>query len=267
MTGVTVELLPLGRLRGEEGNFFRAAGRATASEPVPVPKWRELVLYATVIEVPGVGPVLYETSGSPEPDAEWTGGFVEAFPYEIGPEDRLDRALERTGRVLSDVVGVIVGHLHPDHAGGLALFRGTDVPIYVHELELKHAFYATATGEDLSFDFPYLDVRLNWVPIHGERTRLFPGVELIHLPGHTPGLQGALVDLEDSGPVLFASDHLIFREHLEGREQGWVADSHSDWHRSLRTVQRLIAETGAQVAFGHDPAVYETFAPSPAVHR
>lgn len=42
-----------------------------------------------------------------------------------------------------------MGHLHLDHAGGLSYFKGTDVPIYVHELELKHAFYSVLTKTDL----------------------------------------------------------------------------------------------------------------------
>lgn len=36
-----------------------------------------------------------------------------------------------------------------DHAGGLENFKGTDVPIYVHEKELKHAYYSVATKSDI----------------------------------------------------------------------------------------------------------------------
>lgn len=42
-----------------------------------------------------------------------------------------------------------MGHLHLDHAGGLENFAGTDVPIYVHEAELKHAFYSIASKSDI----------------------------------------------------------------------------------------------------------------------
>lgn len=61
----------------------------------------------------------------------------------------LDKAIAKTGHSIKDVKAVIIGHLHLDHAGGLEYFFGTDVPIYVHELELKHAFYTVATGFDL----------------------------------------------------------------------------------------------------------------------
>lgn len=42
-----------------------------------------------------------------------------------------------------------MGHLHLDHAGGLENFKGTDVPIHVHEKELKHAYYSVATKTDI----------------------------------------------------------------------------------------------------------------------
>lgn len=61
----------------------------------------------------------------------------------------IDKQIEKTGHNIKDVKMVIMGHLHLDHAGGLENFRGTKVPIYVHEAELKHAFYSVATGLDL----------------------------------------------------------------------------------------------------------------------
>jgi glyoxylase-like metal-dependent hydrolase (beta-lactamase superfamily II) len=61
----------------------------------------------------------------------------------------LDAAIAKTGNDIKDVKAVFMGHLHLDHAGGLEHFRNTDVPIYVHELELKHAFYSVATKTDL----------------------------------------------------------------------------------------------------------------------
>ncbi|GMF68210.1 unnamed protein product [Aspergillus oryzae] len=38
-----------------------------------------------------------------------------------------------------------MGHLHLDHAGGLEHFLNTDVPIYVHEEEFKHACWGAGT--------------------------------------------------------------------------------------------------------------------------
>lgn len=54
----------------------------------------------------------------------------------------------------------IIGHLHLDHAGGLDVFRGrSDVEIWVHDKELRAAFWSVATGADVGVYLPhYLDV-------------------------------------------------------------------------------------------------------------
>ena len=65
------------------------------------------------------------------------------------PEYELQAQVEMTGHKLSDIKMVIMGHLHLDHAGGLSKFFNTDVPVLVHELELKNAFYSVATKHDL----------------------------------------------------------------------------------------------------------------------
>lgn len=53
--------------------------------------------------------------------------------------NKLPEAIEAAGYDIKDVSAIVMGHLHLDHAGGLEHFRGTNVPIYVHEEEFKHA--------------------------------------------------------------------------------------------------------------------------------
>lgn len=67
---------------------------------------------------------------------------------------KLPAAIKATGNDIKDVKAVVIGHLHLDHAGGLEHFMGTDVPIYVHEEEFKHACWAVATGADLGVYLP-----------------------------------------------------------------------------------------------------------------
>jgi glyoxylase-like metal-dependent hydrolase (beta-lactamase superfamily II) len=51
--------------------------------------------------------------------------------------------------------------MHLDHAGGLGHFSGRkDVEIWVHEKELKSAFWSVATGADAGVYMPHcMDVR------------------------------------------------------------------------------------------------------------
>jgi hypothetical protein len=59
---------------------------------------------------------------------------------------------------------MILGYLHLDHAGGFEYFVNTDVEIYVHELERKHALYSVAIGSDNVVYMPhYSGFNLNWM--------------------------------------------------------------------------------------------------------
>jgi glyoxylase-like metal-dependent hydrolase (beta-lactamase superfamily II) len=64
----------------------------------------------------------------------------------------------------------ILGHMHVDHAGGLDQFRDRkDVEIWVHDKELRSAFWSVATGADVGVYLPhYLDVRAR-LPSHRSR--------------------------------------------------------------------------------------------------
>ena len=259
MTGITVELLDLGGLRGDASWFYRDANVGTVDDPSPDHAWADLRIYAGLIRHPQAGVLLYEAGGPPRPETDWAGEFSRSFPWTREKDERLDAALARAGHGLDDVRGIIVGHLHADHAGGIGWFRDLDVPLYVHEEELKNAFYGVATGEDTSFDHPYLDTHLDWRPVSGSHVELFPGITLIHLPGHTPGLVGALVELDASAPLLFVSDQLIFEDHLEGRVQGALNRDARAWQASLREVRRIQRIHGARIVFGHDPRNAERF--------
>lgn len=64
------------------------------------------------------------------------------------PEHELETAISNAGYNIKDVKAVVMGHLHLDHAGGLMNFMKTGIPVWVHERELKSAFYSVATGAD-----------------------------------------------------------------------------------------------------------------------
>ena len=96
------------------------------------------------------GLILFETGAGPNYPDVWGAPLNDLFArVEYTEDQELDKAIEKTGHSIKDVKCVIMGHLHLDHAGGLEYFKGTDVPIWVHEIELKHAFYSVLTKTDL----------------------------------------------------------------------------------------------------------------------
>jgi glyoxylase-like metal-dependent hydrolase (beta-lactamase superfamily II) len=118
--------------------------------------------------------------------------------------------------------------MHLDHAGGLDQFLDRkDIEIWVHDKELRSAFWSVATGADVGVYLQhYMDVRniktpkseyslkLNWKTFD-ERTMDFcQGITLHHLPGHTDGLVGMQLNLLNSGTFFFISDHCHVIENV-----------------------------------------------------
>lgn len=255
-----LHLLDLGFLEYDEGWPLAAAGVSTRSEPAPASPRREVAIIAALIEHPKAGPVLFDTGAATGFAELWPPVVQELFAittYER--EHHLDAALEAAGFGIEDVRAVVLSHMHLDHAGGLELFRGRDTPIYVHGDELRNAFYAIATGEDLGAYIPhYVDYTFNWQALHGEHVELFDGLHLHRLPGHTPGLMGLHLELRNAGPFFLTSDQFHLRDNFEGPQPlGWLLRDHAAWWRSYRFVKTLHDRTGARLVFGHDRGVLE----------
>lgn len=142
----------------------------------------------------------------------------------------LDTAIAAAGLDPGDIRGIVISHLHFDHAGNIRSFPG--VPIYVQAVEREHARAKNYTIPEF-IDDPAIDYRL----LEGNAV-LAPGFEVIATPGHTPGHQSVLVDGSDliaAQAVETSGDITV--EVLEG----WLGD------RASR-VER--------VYLSHDPRVW-----------
>ncbi|KAJ6197224.1 beta-lactamase-like protein [Bipolaris maydis] len=218
-----------------------------------------MVMISALISHPTEGLVLFETGAGKDYPNVWGPQLNDVFARDSYVEDHeLDNAIRKTGNDIKDVKAVIMGHLHLDHAGGLEHFRGTGIPIYTHELEIKNAFYSVASKTDLGVYLPtYLHFDLNWQPFHGDVFELAAGLIVRHCPGHTPGLSILQVNLENSGTWVFTSDHYIVKENYDSlATQGWFTRDHASWSRSNQMVHSLQKLTGAKLIFGHDRDVF-----------
>jgi glyoxylase-like metal-dependent hydrolase (beta-lactamase superfamily II) len=261
MTGIKVSLLDLGRMDVDDGFFIRGHNAAARSNPHPRYDRRHIAIVAAVIEHPAVGPILFDTGCRQHAKDEWPDQVWDLFPLApYGEEHHLDSALEAAGYGVDEIKAVVISHLHLDHAGGLEHFRGTDVPIYAHELEIKEHYYAVATKEDVGGYLPIdLNWQLNWQPIHRDETELLDGVTLRNMPGHSPGLLTMQVETQNSGHFMLASDQYHVRDLFEqdGLTQGWLARHSQDWHRSHRWMKQLQKRYDATMVYGHDASVLE----------
>jgi glyoxylase-like metal-dependent hydrolase (beta-lactamase superfamily II) len=253
-----LHLLDLGALEYDEGWPLAAAGSSTLSDPAPTSPRRRVAMIGSLIDHPKIGPVLFDTGPAADYKELWPPPVQELFAItRYDDEHRLDNALQAAGYGLEDVKAIVLSHMHLDHAGGLEFFRGTDVPIYVHGDELRNAFYAVATGQDLGAYLPhYVDYTFNWQPLHGDQIELFDGFMLHRLAGHTPALLGLRLDLANAGTFILTSDQFHLRDNYEGPQPlGWLLRDQAAWWRSYSFVKTMADRTEARLVFGHDADV------------
>jgi N-acyl homoserine lactone hydrolase len=256
MVDTTIVPLDRGRVRADRNYVIEGYRLGSASDPDPETEMVETPVYGLVIEHPEAT-ILWDTGSHPEAgDGYWPDYLYDAFEHYDAHEHDLETDLDRAGYSLSEVDAVIQSHLHLDHAGGLYEFAGTDVPIYVHEEELKHAYYSAKTSEgDPAYIASDFDHELNWRVVHDDRESRFEGIEFLHLPGHTPGLMGLRLTLPETGTVIVAGDQAYVAENYrEERPLGpGLLWSKRDWYDSLRTLKDLERREDATLFFGHDP--------------
>ncbi|KAK6438049.1 hypothetical protein LTR95_005759 [Oleoguttula sp. CCFEE 5521] len=252
--GTKMWLLHCGNLEADDGFFLRGGGTSTRSNPNPPHARRKLVVISVLIEHPTEGLILFETGTGKDYPEVWGAPLNDIFAQvDYNPEQELTAQIAKTGNDIKDIKAVIMGHLHLDHAGGLEHFRGTDIPIYVHEAELKHAFYSVASKSDLGVYLPKdLTFDVNWTPFHGDFLELAPGINIRHSPGHTPGLCIMQVNLRESGTWIFTTDQYHVEENFYASvPQGWLARDHDDWVRSHQMIKGLQKRTNGTMVFGH----------------
>ncbi|OJJ65108.1 hypothetical protein ASPSYDRAFT_85086 [Aspergillus sydowii CBS 593.65] len=251
-----MHILDLGTLQADESWILRGGNSSSLSNLNPENKRRDLVLLSALIEYPGIGLILFETGCAEDLDVKWGAPLTDVFPrVKYTENNKLPAAIKSRGHDIKDVKAVILGHLHLDHAGGLEHFLHTDVPIYVHEEEFKHACWAVATGADLGVYLGHymLLEELNWNTFTDSTFELFQGITLHHSPGHTPGLCMMQVNLARDGVFLWTTDQFHVKENYEeGHPHGGLARDHTAWYRSLQLARRLVRMFNARLVFGHD---------------
>jgi len=162
----------------------------------------------------------------------------------FGEREGLLARIETLGFSPLDVEVVVLSHLHFDHAANADLFPWAEV--WVHEAELDHAARVRQDPRADPACLAYLPGVLRRLQPVGEG-RVAPGVALLHLPGHTPGLLG----LEVEGLGVLASDAVKSRYDLEGPPAPpcWNPDLAQESRQRLLAYPRLFP--------GHDVSLHK----------
>jgi len=167
-------------------------------------------------------------------------------------------ALALLGVSAADVQHVIITHLHYDHAGNV--HRLPNARFHLQERELQFA-----TGRHMQFDllrYAYdvddvLDivrgVYQNRVDFYDGDAPFAPGIELIHIGGHTAGLQAVRVNTA-RGWVVLASDAAHYYANLHKESPYPIVFHVGDMLAGFRKLIRL-ADSPDHLVPGHDPLV------------
>jgi glyoxylase-like metal-dependent hydrolase (beta-lactamase superfamily II) len=228
------ELFPIEDTRGSFVTFRRGFGIADDSRWVmPIRVFVATLDDANVLVDAGVGP----------PGA---GAFM--------PERQglLPAGLEEHGLAVDDIDLVVLTHLHVDHVGW-AIVDGE--PFFPNARYVAHAadfeYFAQPNADPLDIRDRLIELRdegrVEAVEADGQ---VHPGVELRHLPGHTPGHCGVALD-----GVFVLGDAAVHEMQLADPEQPFFAEA--DPALAAATRRRLLtelAEDGTVVGSPHLPS-------------
>jgi len=168
----------------------------------------------------------------------------------------------KVGLKPSDIDTVILTHPHFDHLDGIDFFQTANV--YIQRAAYR---YVVEECAELKFfrnflyprkkDFYFL-VDLMWEGrlklLDGDK-ELFPGITVIRVDGHYPGLQ--VVEVKTEGkPILIASDAVHVYDNLEkDKPMGLFQGAVIDVVKAFETIRDL----NGIVLPGHDNKIGERF--------
>ena len=157
---------------------------------------------------------------------------------------------------------VIITHMHYDHAGNLDLFPNATFHIQDQEIEF-------VTGRCMCHDHiraPYdeedvvsmvRNVYRKRVHFHDGDEKIFEGLEVYKIGGHTKGLQCVKVSTQ-RGNVILASDASHFYANILERRPFPIVFNLADMMEGFNKIEEL-ADSPEHIIPGHDPEVLRRY--------
>lgn len=228
--------------------------------------------YCVLVQHPVLGNVLFDTGIDSRWQTRWPRNLVEGYP--VAQSFDLKEKLLELGLYVDDIDYVIISHLHFDHAGNLWMFRGTKAGagVIVQEEEARHAFlcanrYDCAEGTYhgdgyVRHEFNGLD-GIGFELVRGD-VKLADDLELVLLPGHTPGTMGLVVRTEHTGTVVFPSDAVYnhFNYGPPAMKPGMCARP-EEFVGSIEKVRQIVEREHGTLFYSHDVETFGGYKKSP----
>jgi len=177
------------------------------------------------------------------------------------------KAVKAAGEKLGGIKRVVLGHAHADHRG-TAPYVGA--PVFCHPDEVADAESESAIAPYFELSqlpvawvrwlYPTLLRRWDGGPVKIDGTvsegETVAGFEVLHFPGHAPGLIGLW---RERDRVALVSDvvYLVDSARLKPMPEGEASVPHPAWawdhEKAKEAVRRLAALEPKLVAAGHEP--------------
>ncbi len=262
-------VLDTGYLETDQNNVIACSTVGTYGNETVTNKWIKLPVMCFLIDT-GSEYILYDTGSHPDAmNGYWSDGLKNAYPLYQTEAQRLENQLALIGIKPEDINKVVLSHMHLDHAGGLYMFEHADV--YVPKADFIQAQTQVHLTPDPAGHGAYIkadmDVPIKQYHLVDEDMELVPSVELINLPGHTPGLLGVVVHLEDEVFVL-PQDCVYTRENYgpPAKASGVVYDSLA-FFASIEKLRKIEKKYNAKVIFAHDWEFFKTLKLAPECYE
>ncbi|MDO9536553.1 MAG: N-acyl homoserine lactonase family protein [Bacillota bacterium] len=167
------------------------------------------------------------------------------------PDHEIEKVLASVGVCISEVKIVINTHLHWDHCSSNKLFKNAEFITQRKELQYAIApFMSHQSAYEPKDNFLSVINRFNLVDGDEE---IIPGVQVIQLPGHTPGHQGVLVKC-DNANYLISGDCIGLYESWDECLIGSIYVNLEEYYASFKKIANL----DAKILPGHDEKVFST---------
>jgi glyoxylase-like metal-dependent hydrolase (beta-lactamase superfamily II) len=171
-------------------------------------------------------------------------------------------ALRTLGVDPAAIRDVVLTHLHYDHAGNID--KLPSATFHLQDAEMEYATGRCMCHRGLRHAYSVDDVvqlvrnvYRDRVKFHSGNADLAPGVQLIHIGGHTKGLQAVRVHTR-RGWVVLASDASHYYANTEEENPFPIVYNVADMLEGHKTC-RLFADSPEHVVPGHDPLVLERY--------